>query len=54
MEPRQHHLGFPILLDLRERLIDLILAAFGVIWTTILVSVAILYYLIARRYGIQN
>ena len=29
------------------------LAAFGVIWTTILVSVAILYYLIARRYGIQ-
>lgn len=30
------------------------LAAFGVIWTTILVSVAILYYLIARRYGIQN
>ena len=30
------------------------LAAFGVIWTTILVSVAILYYLVARRYGIQN
>jgi iron(III) transport system permease protein len=30
------------------------LAAFGVIWTTILVSVAILYYLIARRYGIQQ
>ncbi len=30
------------------------LAAFGVIWTVILVSVAILYYLIARRYGIQN
>ena len=30
------------------------LAAFGVIWTTILVSFAILYYLIARRYGIQN
>ncbi|MGH7873476.1 MAG: ABC transporter permease, partial [Candidatus Binatia bacterium] len=30
------------------------LAAFGVIWTTILVSVAVLYYLIARRYGIQQ
>ena len=30
------------------------LAAFGVIWTTILVSVAIVYYLIARRYGIQQ
>ncbi len=30
------------------------LAAFGVIWTTILVSVAILYYLVARRYGIQQ
>ncbi len=29
------------------------LAAFGVIWTTILVSVAIAYYLFARRYGIQ-
>ena len=30
------------------------LAAFGVIWTVILVSVAITYYLIARRYGIQQ
>ena len=30
------------------------LAAFGVIWTVILVSVAIMYYLIARRYGIQQ
>jgi iron(III) transport system permease protein len=30
------------------------LAAFGVIWTTILVSVAVAYYLFARRYGIQQ
>jgi iron(III) transport system permease protein len=30
------------------------LAAFGVLWTAILVSVAITYYLIARRYGIQQ
>ena len=30
------------------------LAAFGVIWTVILVSVAIVYYLFARRYGIQQ
>jgi iron(III) transport system permease protein len=30
------------------------LAAFGVIWTVILVSVAIIYYVIARRYGIQQ
>ena len=30
------------------------LAAFGVIWTTILVAVAILYYAFARRYGIQQ
>ncbi|MDP2605603.1 MAG: iron ABC transporter permease [Deltaproteobacteria bacterium] len=30
------------------------LAAFGVLWTFILVSVAITYYLIARRYGIQQ
>jgi iron(III) transport system permease protein len=30
------------------------LAAFGVIWTVILISVAIIYYLIARRYGIQQ
>ena len=30
------------------------LAAFGVIWTAILVSVAIIYYLVARRYGIQQ
>jgi iron(III) transport system permease protein len=30
------------------------LAAFGVIWTAILVSVAILYYFFARRYGIQQ
>jgi iron(III) transport system permease protein len=30
------------------------LAAFGVIWTAILLSVAIGYYLFARRYGIQQ
>jgi iron(III) transport system permease protein len=30
------------------------LAAFGVIWTTILVSIAVAYYLFARRYGIQH
>jgi iron(III) transport system permease protein len=30
------------------------LAAFGVIWTGILVSVAVGYYLFARRYGIQQ
>jgi iron(III) transport system permease protein len=30
------------------------LAAFGVIWTTILVSIAVVYYLFARRYGIQQ
>jgi iron(III) transport system permease protein len=30
------------------------LAAFGVIWTVILVSIASLYYLCARRYGIQQ
>jgi iron(III) transport system permease protein len=30
------------------------LAAFGVIWTAILVSVAIVYYFFARRYGIQQ
>src|SRR5689334_12893571 len=30
------------------------LAAFGVIWSAILVSVAIVYYLIARRYGVQQ
>jgi len=30
------------------------LAAFGVIWTVILVTVAIFYYLFARRYGIQQ
>ena len=30
------------------------LAAFGVIWTAILVSVALTYYVIARRYGIQQ
>ena len=30
------------------------LAAFGVIWSTILVVVAIVYYLIARRYGVQQ
>ena len=30
------------------------LAAFGVIWTAILVTVAILYYAIARRYGVQQ
>jgi len=30
------------------------LAAFGVIWTAILVTVAVLYYAFARRYGIQQ
>jgi iron(III) transport system permease protein len=30
------------------------LAAFGVIWTVILVSVAVVYYFFARRYGIQQ
>jgi iron(III) transport system permease protein len=30
------------------------LAAFGVIWTAILVTVAIVYYAFARRYGIQQ
>jgi iron(III) transport system permease protein len=30
------------------------LAAFGVIWTTILVSVSVAYYLFARRYGVQQ
>jgi iron(III) transport system permease protein len=30
------------------------LAAFGVIWTVILVTVAIVYYAFARRYGIQQ
>jgi iron(III) transport system permease protein len=30
------------------------LAAFGVLWTVILVSVAVVYYLFARRYGIQQ
>jgi ABC-type Fe3+ transport system, permease component len=30
------------------------LAAFGVLWTLILVSIAVFYYLFARRYGIQQ
>jgi iron(III) transport system permease protein len=30
------------------------LAAFGVIWTVILVSIAVVYYLFARRYGVQQ
>jgi iron(III) transport system permease protein len=30
------------------------LAAFGVIWTVVLVSIAVIYYLFARRYGIQQ
>ncbi len=30
------------------------LAAFGVLWTLILVSIAVVYYLFARRYGIQQ
>jgi iron(III) transport system permease protein len=30
------------------------LAAFGVIWTVILVTVAIFYYVFARRYGVQQ
>jgi iron(III) transport system permease protein len=30
------------------------LAAFGVIWTAVLVSIAVIYYLFARRYGIQQ
>ena len=29
------------------------LAAFGVLWTGILVAVALTYYLFARRYGVQ-
>ncbi len=30
------------------------LAAFGVIWTAILVTVAVFYYIFARRYGVQQ
>ena len=30
------------------------LAAFGVLWTLILVSIAVFYYLFARRYGVQQ
>lgn len=30
------------------------LAAFGVLWTVILVSIAVVYYLFARRFGIQQ
>lgn len=30
------------------------LAAFGVIWTAILVTVAVIYYIFARRYGVQQ
>jgi iron(III) transport system permease protein len=30
------------------------LAAFGVLWTAILVSIAIVYYVFARRYGVQQ
>jgi len=30
------------------------LAAFGVIWSAILVSIAVVYYLFARRYGVQQ
>jgi iron(III) transport system permease protein len=30
------------------------LAAFGVIWSVILVSIAVVYYVIARRYGVQQ
>jgi len=30
------------------------LAAFGVIWTAILVSIAVAYYIFARRYGVQQ
>ncbi len=30
------------------------LAAFGVLWTAILVSIAVLYYFFARRYGVQQ
>ena len=30
------------------------LAAFGVIWSVILVSIAVIYYVIARRYGVQQ
>jgi iron(III) transport system permease protein len=29
------------------------LAAFGILWTAILVSVAVAYYFFARRYGVQ-
>ncbi len=30
------------------------LAAFGVIWSVILVSIAVVYYVFARRYGVQQ
>lgn len=30
------------------------LAAFGVLWTVVLVSIAVVYYLFARRYGVQQ
>ncbi len=30
------------------------LAAFGVIWSVILVSIAVVYYIFARRYGVQQ
>ncbi len=30
------------------------LAAFGVLWTAILVSIAVVYYFFARRYGVQQ
>jgi iron(III) transport system permease protein len=30
------------------------LAAFGVLWTSILVSIAVVYYLFVRRYGVQQ
>lgn len=30
------------------------LAAFGVLWTTVLVAIAVVYYVFARRYGVQQ
>ena len=29
-------------------------AAFGVLWTIVLVSIAVMYYIFARRYGVQQ
>jgi len=42
------------MLDLRGAPLFGELAAFGVIWSAILVSIAVVYYLFARRYGVQQ